>query len=747
MPTTVTKTIGSSSRQYATVQLWEDALPANLVSGDTVQIGECYNDSEFTTSGPILQISGETTDATHTITLTCAAGQSFRDHASVQTNALRYNASNGVGLRKTSGYLEGIIVSVANVIFDGLQIREDTGRTVLTYLSGGAFVCNNCIVEGTFTVMVGEGLTAHNSVFIMNSTYAGFAMNFGYTNFVSDLSGCTIVRPSNHTPPTGACFHAGSGSAAQVIKNCAIFGFTPITDNNSKFSGTNNASDVASLGFGSSHQTSLTFTSQFENSSAGSSVHDFRAKAGGALIDNGVTDTNITPDIARTARPQGSAYDIGAWELSAGATPIQYNQSILRTTTPAPTLSRQSGKPVLRSTSPISSITRQIARSLVRTTTPVPSLSRAMGRSLFAATTPAPSISKQKARALRWTTSPAPSLSRQTSKALRAATTPPPTVTKASARSLLRTTTPVPAVAKGMARSVQASTSPVASALAQKAFLRALQATTAPIASLAHVAAKMLLSATTPVPSVGKASSRSIRATTTPTPTLIPSRSAILLTLQALGLATASLSRRTAKGLAASTTPAPSVTKATGRQLLASTTPASSLSRGFAKLLRASALMIADLATIYYPGGIAPPLDPIALFVRRVRGLFIALFHGNHMPAVRDLPRIAAIIQKATIGLDFGPMLPPDVVLSGTPTVTISVHCGTDASPQTRLTQAAIVGSIPISHGGTGEANTAVLFQMGNTLPDVVYRIVCSCPMTNGDVAVGWTHVPSVTPS
>src|SRR5262249_25313543 len=97
----VTKTIGTSGRDYSTVQAWEDALPANLVTDGNSQVGQCFNDSEFTVAGDILTISGETTDASHTITITTGSGQSFRDNAGVQTNALLYNVSNGVGLRAT----------------------------------------------------------------------------------------------------------------------------------------------------------------------------------------------------------------------------------------------------------------------------------------------------------------------------------------------------------------------------------------------------------------------------------------------------------------------------------------------------------------------------------------------------------------------------------------------------------------------------------------------------------------------
>ena len=69
MPTTVVKSIGTTGRDYSTLQAWEDACPANLVSDDKIWKGECYNDSEFTSG---LHVSGITTDSTRYVWLTAA---------------------------------------------------------------------------------------------------------------------------------------------------------------------------------------------------------------------------------------------------------------------------------------------------------------------------------------------------------------------------------------------------------------------------------------------------------------------------------------------------------------------------------------------------------------------------------------------------------------------------------------------------------------------------------------------------
>ena len=96
-----THSIGTTGRDYSTLQAWEDACPANLVTDGNIWRGECYNDSEFSSSGTLVTIAGITTDATHYVELTTATGHSFQDHADVRTNALKYNQSNGVGLKTT----------------------------------------------------------------------------------------------------------------------------------------------------------------------------------------------------------------------------------------------------------------------------------------------------------------------------------------------------------------------------------------------------------------------------------------------------------------------------------------------------------------------------------------------------------------------------------------------------------------------------------------------------------------------
>lgn len=330
MPTTVTKSIGTSSRDYSTLQSWEDACPANLVTDDKIWKGECYNDSEFSGAAPLLVISGQTVDSTRYVWLTTAAGQSFRDNANVQTNALRYNQSNGVGIKGTTNRDKTIDVQSQYTLIENLQlINTATGYAGgwAISLSTSNITVQNCILEdvdsayGGYVVNMGaqSGCKLINCL-IKAHAQSNNANGQGVIGFkFGEILNCTIVRTgtiSAGAAMTGGSYDSGMGTAT----NCAVFGFTTFR------SGTlgtfvNCMTDLASAPSGVT--TSKTYSSQFENITHG--THDYRVKSGADLIDAGTTDSRASPDIAGTTRPSGSAYDIGAWEYVSAGTPANRN--------------------------------------------------------------------------------------------------------------------------------------------------------------------------------------------------------------------------------------------------------------------------------------------------------------------------------------------------------------------------------------------------------------------------------------
>lgn len=310
----VVNSIGAGvGRDFSTIAAWEASLPATLADA---YVGECYNDSEFTGTTGIVTFSGSTTSATNTITLTCASGESFRDHAAVQTNALAYNQANGVGLKITSSYSTAIVVSEDNVILDGLQVKATASHAASVSPAASAAAVQNCILDA-----LGNG---GNGV-LGNVTHGTYVNNLiicrssGGTGVRSSYPSSIVFENNTVVAPSGTAGSVGFNSAhgSMPVVNCAVFGFT--TNFSGTLTGNNNASDQT-ISFGTSNQASLTYADQFVDSTA-----DWRLKTGSALIDAGAADaTNVPDDIAGTTRPSGSAYDIGCWEFvtsGGGTTP------------------------------------------------------------------------------------------------------------------------------------------------------------------------------------------------------------------------------------------------------------------------------------------------------------------------------------------------------------------------------------------------------------------------------------------
>ena len=322
MPTTVTSSIGTTGRDYSTLQAWEDACPANLVTADQVWRGECYNDSEF--SAAVL-ISGITSDSTRYLDLTAATGQSFQDHANVRTNALRYNQSNGVGLAVSSLYGTLINTQVSYTRISRLQVKNTAanGRTVMDLSFGSVGqTWRDLILESArpnatdYPAGGGIGLTVINCVSI-NLDSSGTGCGFVSYNLGGDgvFLGCTIVRPSDLTiGGTGILRSYG----APVLQSCAVFGFTdPVQASGSwGASSKNNATDAASGLPGSSNQHSVTYSQSTPFTDADKDSLDLRAIAATSLITNGFYDGASAPnDISAT--PRADPPTIGAWEVVA----------------------------------------------------------------------------------------------------------------------------------------------------------------------------------------------------------------------------------------------------------------------------------------------------------------------------------------------------------------------------------------------------------------------------------------------
>lgn len=315
MATIVEKVIGSTG-DYATIDAWFAACPADLVAVDQIWRGLLQN-QEFVVGASII-FTGKTVDSTRYVELTTQAGASFLDHVNKDTNAIRYNAANGASIRLTAASAIALLIQQRYTRISKIQIQAPNIASASSAISvsgaNGLYAdINQCIIEGGTTnanngVVLLNTSTLRNCAVIQNGTTAASPI----INLISASSAinCTLVSITTALTAGIKCTYAASTVKNIYVGNVVanVTGTAPTK--------TNCYSSFAETGF-----TLATFsTTTFENITAGSV--DLRLKAGSALLDVGVTDaTNAATDILGTARPQGAAYDVGAYELPVISSP------------------------------------------------------------------------------------------------------------------------------------------------------------------------------------------------------------------------------------------------------------------------------------------------------------------------------------------------------------------------------------------------------------------------------------------
>lgn len=279
---------------------------------------------EFSGAGTRLSVSGSTASATAYKEYTTVAGASFRDHVNAQTNPLRYDASVGAAIRDTS---VSVCVSLAeaNSKLRNMQVVATLASGIAVDSGTTGTEIHHCIMEAANTSSATtSGVVAlratlqkcTNSVIIQRSTAADHIV--GTATGSPSFYNCTIVAPDDFaTAPTSIFLSGASGTV--TVQNCGLFAgdsTKAIAAGSATFNFTTCYSDIS----GTSGVTQTTYADVFQN--VNDATKDFRLKTGAALIDTGTTDTtNAATDIVGTTRPQGAAYDVGAWEFSGGTNP------------------------------------------------------------------------------------------------------------------------------------------------------------------------------------------------------------------------------------------------------------------------------------------------------------------------------------------------------------------------------------------------------------------------------------------
>ncbi len=186
----------------------------------------------------------------------------------------------------TTGH--GIYMTAANTIAENNHIHDTASHGLQLYQANGFTGQNNIVRNNRIHDMqIGIGLytDTHNiyNNIIYNTQFAGIKVS----GTASTVDNNTIYNG------TRSFDEQGSGN---TIRNNLIF---------------NNPSGITGAG-ANTHANNVTADPHFVDAASG----DFRLQASStAAINQGVTIGTITTDFAGTSRPQGAAYDVGAYEF------------------------------------------------------------------------------------------------------------------------------------------------------------------------------------------------------------------------------------------------------------------------------------------------------------------------------------------------------------------------------------------------------------------------------------------------
>ncbi len=301
----VTKTLKASGGDFSSMVTWEATLAGTLSAPQEL---DCDN---FSLSENVAFAGFTTTAANYVRVFT----QSANRHDG------RSRAVSGTGFRITDSTSAGIIrVAVDHLRLDGLEI-EQTGtggsgqalQATNTLTSGGNDIrIENCVIHD---VKTGSGYTA---TLTATNLALQFRNNIVYGSQRSwDTRGSSSVTAENNTVWRHAA-QLGLVSGTELTAKNNYSGHAGAASDDywsgGSPSGNNNiSSDTSATARFTSSTNSIAGSAVFTSVTPGS--EDFRLLSGtNALVDSGATLGSVTTDIIGTSRPQGAAYDVGAFE-------------------------------------------------------------------------------------------------------------------------------------------------------------------------------------------------------------------------------------------------------------------------------------------------------------------------------------------------------------------------------------------------------------------------------------------------
>lgn len=340
---TITKTIGTDTRDYATITLWEAALGGDSGGSGNDAVGVCYADSDFDEGVIIDDITPDS------IQLTVEANE-------------RHDGTEGTGVvlkASTDRSIKHDSTKPSTIEWLELDLNGHSGQIQL-YNATGAVKVANCIVHGhtwgssmsllnsrvgssagvnyllNCIVYDGECTTTNTDPYGCNGIGLGSVSGRDSTAY-----NCTVhdIRRDNVTEGSGyaRCIYC-SDHADHTIKNCIATDpggtatgiekvcYNPASPSNADMDYNLASDDTA---FGDNSLNSKASADQFVSTTPGS--EDLHLKTGADAIDEGLdlgtTPTGVEIDIdGRDRDAEGDTWDIGADEYVAAAA---YRQRII----------------------------------------------------------------------------------------------------------------------------------------------------------------------------------------------------------------------------------------------------------------------------------------------------------------------------------------------------------------------------------------------------------------------------------
>lgn len=327
-----TRTLGTTGADHTTINLWVAWVQANIVTSgnltqdailDTLNVGVSPSASDT--------ISGWSSSTFDTV-LTALGTHSFADNASVRSNALVYNASNGAFIDYSSNAASFLTVQIDKMTISRLQFKFAMGNYVNaiknTYSSNGVQFtirgniiwnsadtnrenamlnpANNSGAGQTVTIDNNLFITAcHSATVIIYQTIMSEIYTY-YNTFVNTFVG-TITAP---------CISHVSYATTNIIKNNAFINFVDVfspgnhgTTNTGFYNGTTTATSESGW---TNDQFNLNVANEFTGAGAWT---DFRVIAAGQLEAGGNPVGGFSTDISGYTR-KPTTPTIGCWQTT-----------------------------------------------------------------------------------------------------------------------------------------------------------------------------------------------------------------------------------------------------------------------------------------------------------------------------------------------------------------------------------------------------------------------------------------------